>query len=47
MRLWSGKVRLAQLPPLLLALGGAMIALRGGWIFGVPAMALGLLGIAG
>jgi hypothetical protein len=39
--LWSGKVRLAQLPPILLALGGAFIALRGGWILGVAAIAVG------
>jgi hypothetical protein len=40
--LWSGKIRLAQLPPILLALGGAFIALRGGWIFGVAAIAVGV-----
>jgi hypothetical protein len=39
--LWSGKVRLAQLPPILLALGGAFIVLRGGWILGVAAIAVG------
>ena len=40
--LWSGKVKMAQLPPILLALGGAMIALRGGWIVGVPAIIVGV-----
>ena len=40
--LWSGKVRLAQLPPIVLALGGAFIALRGGWILGLTAMAVGV-----
>jgi hypothetical protein len=40
--LWSGKIRLAQLPPILLALGGAFIALRGGWILGVAAIAVGV-----
>jgi hypothetical protein len=40
--LWSGKLRLAQLPPLLLALGGAFIALRGGWILGIAAIAVGV-----
>ena len=40
--LWSGKIRLAQLPPILLTLGGAMIALRGGWMIGVPAMLAGV-----
>jgi hypothetical protein len=40
--LWSGKVKLAQLPPILLALGGVMIALRGNWIFGAAAIAIGV-----
>ena len=39
---WSGKIKLAQLPPILLTLGGAMIALRGGWMIGVPAMIAGV-----
>ena len=39
---WSGKIKLAQLPPILLTLGGAMIALRGGWLIGVPAMIAGV-----
>jgi hypothetical protein len=40
--LWSGKVKLAQLPPILLTLGGAMIALRGGWMIGIPAVLAGV-----
>ncbi len=39
---WSGKIKLAQLPPILLTLGGAMIALRGGWVIGIPAMLAGV-----
>ena len=40
--LWTGKVRLAQLPPIVLALGGAMITVRGGWMIGVPAIIAGV-----
>jgi hypothetical protein len=40
--MYSGKIRPAQLPPILLALGGAFIALRGGWILGIAAMAVGV-----
>jgi hypothetical protein len=40
--LWSGKVKLAQLPPILLALGGAMLAVRGSWIIGIPALLIGI-----
>ena len=39
---WSGKIKLAQLPPILLTLGGTMIALRGGWMIGVPAVLAGV-----
>jgi hypothetical protein len=39
---WSGKIKLAQLPPILLTLAGAMIAIRGGWLIGVPAMIAGV-----
>lgn len=39
---WSKKIALAQLPPILLALGGAFIALRGGWILGIAAIAVGV-----
>jgi hypothetical protein len=40
--LWSGKVKLAQLPPILLALGGAFVALRGGLLMGIPAVLVGV-----
>ncbi len=40
--LWSGKIKLAQLPPILLALGGAMITIRGGWLIGIPAIIAGV-----
>jgi hypothetical protein len=40
--LWSGKVKLAQLPPILLALGGLMIALKGSWILGLAALGVGV-----
>lgn len=40
--LWSRKIRLTQLLPILLTLGGAMIALRGGWMIGIPAMLAGV-----
>ena len=39
---WSGKIKLAQLPPILLTLAGAMIAIRGGWMIGIPAMIAGV-----
>jgi hypothetical protein len=39
---WSKKLTLAQLPPILLALGGAFIALRGNWIIGIAAIGIGL-----
>lgn len=39
--LYSGKLKMAQLPPILLALGGAFIALRGSWILGIAAIAVG------
>jgi hypothetical protein len=39
--LYSGKLRPAQIPPILLALGGAFIALRGSWILGIAAIAVG------
>jgi hypothetical protein len=40
--LWSGKVKWAQLPPILLALGGLMIALKGNWIIGLAAIGVGV-----
>jgi hypothetical protein len=39
---WSGKVKLAQVPAILLTLGGVMIALRGGWMIGIPAALIGI-----
>jgi hypothetical protein len=39
--LWSGKIRLEQLFPILLALGGVFISLRGGWLLGIPAILIG------
>ena len=39
---WSGKIKLAQLPPILLTLGGAMIALKGNWMLGIAAVGVGL-----
>ena len=41
MRCDSGKLRPAQLPPILLAVGGAFIALRGGWLLGISIIAIG------
>jgi hypothetical protein len=40
--IYTGKVKLVQMPPILLALGGAFIALRGGWILGIAAIAVGV-----
>jgi hypothetical protein len=40
--LWSGQIRIAQLPPIILALGGAVVALRGGWLIGIPAALAGV-----
>jgi hypothetical protein len=40
--IWSKKLTLAQLPPILLALGGAFIALRGNWILGIAAIGIGI-----
>ncbi len=40
--LWSGKVRMSQLPPILLALAGVMITARGGWLLGIPAILIGV-----
>jgi hypothetical protein len=40
--LWSGKLTPAQLLPLALAVGGALLALRGGWLIGLPALGIGI-----
>jgi hypothetical protein len=39
--LWIGRIKLSQLPPILLALAGVFLALRGQWIFGLGAIAVG------
>jgi hypothetical protein len=39
--LWSKKLTTGQLLPLALAIGGAVLALRGAWLLGLPALALG------
>jgi hypothetical protein len=38
--LWTGKLRAEQLPPILLALAGAFLALRGNLLFGLGAVAV-------
>lgn len=40
--LWSGKIRVGQLPPILLALAGVMLTARGGWLIGIPAILIGV-----
>jgi hypothetical protein len=37
---WKGKLRVEQLPPILLALGGAFLAVRGNLLFGLGAVAV-------
>ena len=37
---WKGKLRVEQLPPILLALGGAFLAVRGNLVFGLGAVAV-------
>ena len=38
--LWAGKIKLPQLPPIMLALVGVFMAVRGQWIFGIPAIVI-------
>ena len=38
--LWSGKIRAQQLPPILLGLGGAFLAVRGNFLIGAGAVAV-------
>ncbi|MEN9393376.1 MAG: hypothetical protein RLZZ104_1719, partial [Pseudomonadota bacterium] len=37
--LWSGKLMPKQILPLVLMIAGAGVALRGGWLLGLPAIA--------
>ncbi len=37
---WKGKLRVEQLPPIVLALGGAFLAVRGNLLFGLGAVAV-------
>jgi hypothetical protein len=39
--LWTGRIKLAQLPPILLALAGAFLLVRGQWMPGAGAIAVG------
>ena len=41
--LWTGRLKTEQLPPLLLAAAGGFIALRGQWLFGLGAVAVGVV----
>jgi hypothetical protein len=38
--LWTGKIRVQQLPPVILGIAGAFIALRGQFIVGIGALAI-------
>lgn len=40
--LWSKKIVPAQLPPILLTLTGAALAIRGIWLIGIPAVLAGV-----
>ncbi len=40
--LWTKRITLAQLPPVLLAIAGAFLALRGQWVIGLAALGGGL-----
>jgi hypothetical protein len=39
--LWTGRIKSAQLPPIILALAGGFLVLRGQWTIGLAAAALG------
>ncbi len=41
--LWSGKLMPKQILPLLLAIAGVALLLRGSWLLGLPAAAIGAL----
>jgi hypothetical protein len=45
--LWAGRITLAQLPPLLLAVSGAFIAARGQWLFGLGVIGVGIVWYVG
>ncbi len=38
--LWTGKIRVQQLPPIILGIAGAFLALRGQFIVGIGAVAI-------
>jgi hypothetical protein len=40
--LWTKRITVAQLPPLLLALAGGFLALRGQWLIGLAAVGVGV-----
>ncbi len=40
--LWTGRIIWAQLPPILLALAGAFLAVRGQWVLGLGALGAGV-----
>ena len=39
---WSGKLRVQQLPPILLGIAGAFLALRGNFLIGLGAVAIAI-----
>lgn len=45
--LWSGRLTPKQILPLLLMVAGAGLALRGGWLIGLPALAVGIFWFRG
>lgn len=45
--LWSGKLMPKQILPLVLMIAGTGVALRGGWLFGLPAIAIGFFWFRG
>lgn len=45
--LWSGRLMPKQILPLMLMIAGAGLALRGGWLFGLPALAVGIFWFRG
>ena len=45
--LWSGKLMPKQLLPLALVIAGAVLALRGAWLLGLPAVGVGVFWFRG